>query len=209
MDDHRGDTDVMAVLVRMRPSLDQLGADWPQADRKDVLDRVLANPGGRRRSGRWTGWVGASVAAAAVLLVVLVVPRWPGGIAPIEASPAVSRPVGSLSPAAPVMACQELDDRERNDVGKMNQIYHGVDPEDGVVASAKVDAGDGYSVIGSRLTTGQTTAWLSWETDFSVTSEGEVSYALHLAEITTGDAWDGGAAPYGRQALAAVLPCVA
>ncbi len=91
----------------------------------------------------------------------------------------------------------------------MNQTYHGVDPEDGVVASAKVDAGDGYSVIGSRLTTGRTTAWLAWETDFSVTREGEVSYALHLAEITTGDAWDAGPAPYGRQALAAVLPCVA
>ena len=104
--------------------------------------------------------------------------------------------------------CRDLDDRQRNDVGVMNQTYHGADPEDGVVASAAVDAGLGYSVISTRLTTGQKTAWLTWVTDVR-TVNGEVSYALHLAEITSGAAWNGGPAPYGREALAAALTCVA
>lgn len=210
MDDrHQGGTDVLTVLGRMRPDLDQLGANWPEMGRKELLDRVLASPGGRRRAGRWAGWAWVASAAAAVLLVmVLVVPRWPGGTTPIHASPVASQPAGSLSTPTPVLVCRGLDARQRNDVGVMNQTYYGVDPEDGVVASAKVDAGDGYSVIGSRLTTGQTTAWLAWETDFTTTSQGEVSYVLHLAEITSGDAWDGGPAPNGRQALAAVVKCV-
>lgn len=209
MDDSQGSTDVLDVLQSMRPGLDRLSADWPEADRDDLLDQVLATPGGRRVAGRRTSWVAGLAAAAAVVLVVLLVPPWLSRPGPIHASPAAPHSVEPTSPVAPALVCQGLDDRERNDVGVMNQTYHGVDPEDGVVASAKVDAGGGYSVIASRLTTGQTTAWLAWETDFSTTSEGEISYALHLAEITSGDAWDGGPAPSGQQALAAAVTCVA
>lgn len=114
-------------------------------------------------------------------------------------------PTGSATP--PDLKCRALGEREDNDVGRMNQTYHGVDPDDGMVASAAVDAGAGYSVIASRLTNNQVTAWLAWETDARPTGD-EVSYALHLAEIKSLTSWDGGPAPRGREALAAALQCV-
>ncbi len=64
MHDRQRGTDVLEVLEWMRPDLDRLGADWPEIDREQMLNRVLANPGGRRRAGRWTGWAGVAAVAA-------------------------------------------------------------------------------------------------------------------------------------------------
>jgi hypothetical protein len=88
----------------------------------------------------------------------------------------------------------------------MNQTYHGVAPDTGVLRSAAVEAGQGYRVISTKLTSGQTTAWLAWETDATPIGV-EISYALHLAEITS-TSWDGRPDPYGTQALAAARQCV-
>ncbi|MFT4110101.1 hypothetical protein [Propionicimonas sp.] len=82
-----------------------------------------------------------------------------------------------------------------------------VDPETGVVQSAAVAAGLSYRVIATKLSSGQITVWLAWETGVTRTGD-EVSYALHLAEITSPSTWDGGPAPYGTQALKAAHQCV-
>lgn len=197
--------DVMELLARMRPGLGQVGDDWPPEERQAVVEWVLARRGGLGRRGRWI-MEGAAVAAAAAGAVFLIPGVWdatqyvPAAPAPAVSSTSVSTPA--------TLTCRKLDDRERNDVGRMNQTYHGVDPDDGVVDSAAVDAGAGYRVIGTRLTTDKITAWLAWVTDVTTTPDGETSYALHLAEITSLTSWDGGTTPYGRAALAAVLPCV-
>lgn len=211
MPDRVEGVDVVEVVAAMRPDSREEESTWPIAARDAMLDRVLAESVGRRqrvtrqRMARY-GWVAGS-AAAAVTLVVLLLPGAFGLTRPTLAVPAQPQPIPTGS-ATPSLACGGLDDRQRHDVGVMNQTYHGVDPEDGVVASAAVDAGLGYSVIGTRLTTGQKTAWLTWVTDVR-TVNGEVSYALHLAEITSETAWNGGPAPYGREALTAALTCVA
>jgi hypothetical protein len=210
MPDRFESVDVSEVLASMRPDAREEESTWPIAHRDAMLDQVLAEQGGRRRRipqqmARY-GWVAAS-AAAAMTLVILLFPGVLGLTRPIQAVPAQPQPIPTGS-ATPSFVCRGLDDRQRNDVGVMNQTYHGVDPEDGVVASAAVDAGLGYSVIGTRLTTGQKTAWLTWVTDVHTNKDGEVTYALHLAEITSGTAWNGGPAPYGREALAAALTCV-
>ena len=105
------------------------------------------------------------------------------------------------------MVCISLTERELNDVGTMNQTYHGVDPEESVDRSTRVDAGDGYRVIATRIRPTEITAWLAWETDHSTEGE-ETSYVLHMAEITSLNDWDGGPAPYGPQALDAAIECV-
>jgi hypothetical protein len=198
--------DVVEVLAWMRPGLDELGDDWPAAQRQAVLEGVLAQPGGRSRRARWV--VEGAAAAAAVAAAVFLIPGVWDTARTVPAAPASSTAASASSAPVSPLTCRKLNDRERNDVGVMNQTYHGVSPDDGVVASAEVDAGGGYRVIGARLTTGQVTAWLAWDTDFSTTSNGETSYVLHLAEIKSLTSWDGGTTPYGRAALAAVLPCV-
>lgn len=214
MPDRVEGVDVMGDLAAMQPGSAEEDSAWPMEAREAMLDRVLAERGGRPRgTPRWLakhGWVVVS-AAAAVTVAVLLIPVAVGltrSTLAVPAQPAPSKGPSMLPTESgpPSLACRKLDDRERNDVGRINQTYHGA-PEDGVVGSAAVDAGHGYSVIVTRLTTGQKTAWLTWITGARVV-DGEASYALHLAEITSGAAWDGGPAPYGREALAAALSCV-
>lgn len=215
MPDRVEGVDVLEVLAAMQPGSAEEERAWSMDAREEMLDRVLAEPGGRRPpvSRQWLakhGWLVVS-AAAAVTVAVLLLPGALGLTRSTLAVPAQPAPTNmpSILPTKsgpPSLECRSLDDRERNEVGRINQTYHGA-PEDGVVASAAVDAGRGYGVIVTRLTTGQKTAWLTWITDVGVV-DGEASYALHLAEITSGTAWDGGPAPYGREALAAALPCV-
>jgi len=104
--------------------------------------------------------------AAALLLAGCT--NIPSTTQPTKQTEAPPEPVPTLAPSSPHLTgtpdltCRELDARERNDLGRMNQTHHGVDPESGVVRSAAVKAGLGYDVISTKLTSGQITPWLAW-----------------------------------------------